>query len=51
MKKQLIFSLAIICSLILGSCATSNEVGGGHLLQKRKYNKGFYWNNNSGIKD
>jgi uncharacterized membrane protein YqaE (UPF0057 family) len=51
MKNNLIFCLSIICSLILGSCATSNEVSGGGMLQKRKYNKGFYWNKNSNLKE
>jgi cobalamin biosynthesis Mg chelatase CobN len=46
MKIRLILSAAVLGTLILGSCGTSNEVVGGGILQKRKYNKGFYWNRN-----
>jgi cobalamin biosynthesis Mg chelatase CobN len=51
MKMRVILSAAILGSLILGSCGTSNDVVGGGFLQKRKYNKGFYWNrnNNTGV--
>lgn len=44
MKNRLIFSLSILTAMVLGSCATSNEVSNGGLMQKRKYNKGIYWN-------
>lgn len=50
MKTKLIFSLSILTALVLGSCATSNEVTNGGLLQKRKFNKGVYFNGNSNIK-
>lgn len=51
MKMRLILSAAVLGTLILGSCGTSNEVVGGGILQKRKYTKGYNvsWNkNNSG---
>jgi uncharacterized membrane protein YqaE (UPF0057 family) len=50
MKMRVILSAAILGSLILGSCRSSNEVVGGG-IQKRKYNKGFYWNRNANTKD
>lgn len=51
MKTKFIFNLTILIGLILGSCASSNQVGGGGILQKRKYNKGFYWNRSSNLKN
>jgi uncharacterized membrane protein YqaE (UPF0057 family) len=51
MKMRLILSAAVLGTLILGSCGTSNDVVGGGILQKRKYNKGFYWNRNANAKD
>ncbi len=51
MKMRLILSAAVLGTLILGSCGTSNDVVGGGILQKRKYNKGFYWNRNVNTKD
>lgn len=39
-----LFGLIAGVALIISSCATSNEVNGGGIFQKRKYNKGFYWN-------
>lgn len=51
MRIKLIFSLTVITAMILGSCATSNEVAGGGIFQKRKYNDGFYWNRNSNLKE
>ena len=39
-----LLGLAAAAMLVLGSCATSNEVNGGGVFQKRKYTKGFYWN-------
>ncbi len=39
-----LLGLAAAAMLLLGSCATSNEVNGGGIFQKRKYTKGFYWN-------
>lgn len=44
MKIKIIFSLSIIAALVLGSCGSSNNVVGGGLIQKRKFNKGFYLN-------
>jgi uncharacterized membrane protein YqaE (UPF0057 family) len=51
MKMRLILSAAVLGTLILGSCGTSNDVVGGGIFQKRKYNKGFYWNRNANTKD
>lgn len=51
MKMRVILSVAVLGTLILGSCGTSNDVVGGGFLQKRKYNKGFYWNRNVNTKD
>ena len=51
MKINLIFSLSILSALILNSCSTSNEVVGGGIFQKRKYNNGFYWNKSSNLKE
>lgn len=39
-----LLGLAAAAMLVLGSCATSNEVNGGGIFQKRKYTRGFYWN-------
>ena len=50
MKIRLMLSLSLIVTLILGSCAGSNEVTGGTFLQKRKYTKGIYFKNNGDIK-
>ena len=36
-----LLGLAAAAMLVLGSCATSNEVNGGGVFQKRKYTKGF----------
>jgi hypothetical protein len=44
MKMKSLLGLAAAAMLVLGSCATSNEVNGGGVFQKRKYTKGFYWN-------
>lgn len=44
MKIKFIFSLTVITALLLGSCGSSNNVVGGGLIQKRKFNKGFYLN-------
>jgi hypothetical protein len=44
MKMKSLLGLAAAAMLLLGSCATSNEVNGGGIFQKRKYTKGFYWN-------
>ena len=50
MKTNFIFSLSILTALVLGSCAASNEVTNGGMLQKRKFNKGVYWNGNANVK-
>lgn len=42
-----LFGMIAGAVLLLSSCATSNEVNGGGIFQKRKYNKGFYWNKSS----
>lgn len=47
MKIKPLFGLIAGAILILSSCATSNEVNGGGIFQKRKYNKGFYCNRNT----
>jgi uncharacterized membrane protein YqaE (UPF0057 family) len=49
MKIRLMLSLSLIVTLILGSCASSNEVTGGTFLQKRKYTKGVYFKNNGDL--
>jgi uncharacterized membrane protein YqaE (UPF0057 family) len=49
MKIKLMLSLSLIVTLILGSCASSNEVTGGTFLQKRKYTKGVYFKNNGDL--
>lgn len=46
-----ILSLTILTVLLVSSCGTSNEVTNGGLFQKRKYNKGFYWNRGSNLKN
>jgi uncharacterized membrane protein YqaE (UPF0057 family) len=49
MKIRLMLILSLIVTLILGSCASSNEVTGGTFLQKRKYTKGIYFKNNGDL--
>jgi uncharacterized membrane protein YqaE (UPF0057 family) len=44
MKYSIILGFSILASLLLGACASSNEVAGNGLIQKRKYNKGWYLN-------
>lgn len=39
-----IFGILVGAILILSSCATTNDVIGGGIFQKRKYNSGFYFN-------
>ncbi|MEY3237033.1 MAG: hypothetical protein RI883_1134 [Bacteroidota bacterium] len=51
MKTNAIIFLTLLSTLILGSCSTSNEVVGGGIFQKRKYNDGVYWNRNSNLKE
>ena len=43
MKMKLFLGLIAGLTLMVSSCATSNEVNGGGVFQKRKYTKGFYW--------
>ena len=43
MKKILPIVAIAAMAAIVTSCSTSNDVVGG-VFQKRKYNKGFYWN-------
>lgn len=38
--------IALIGVFVISSCATSNDVVSGHLITKRKYNKGFHLNLN-----
>ncbi len=49
MKKTIYLSSALVI-LILGSCATPNEVTNGRFLQKRKYTSGFNINTNGKYK-
>lgn len=50
MKIKLMLSASLIATLILGSCASSNEVTGGGFLQKRKYTNGVYFKGNGNLK-
>lgn len=50
MKIRLMIGLSLAITLILGSCASSNEVTGGGFLQKRKYTNGVYFKNNGNLK-
>lgn len=50
MKARLIFSGVIGLALILGSCGSSNSVVSNGLIQKRKYNKGFFMKSNGQFK-
>ncbi len=50
MKKLIFFSSIALGSLILGSCASSNEVVGGSIIQKRKYTGGVYWDRSQKLK-
>ena len=43
MKKLVFFGTIALGGLLLGSCASSNEVVGGGIIQKRKYTGGVYW--------
>lgn len=44
MNKLLFAQIAVITSLILSSCGTSNQVVSNKLISKRKYTKGFFIN-------
>lgn len=50
MKARFIFSGLVGLALILGSCGTSNSVVSNGLIQKRKYNKGFFLKSNGQFK-
>lgn len=50
MKAKLIFSGVVGLALILGSCGSSNSVVSNGLIQKRKYNKGFFLKSNGQFK-
>lgn len=50
MKKWLSLNLMIASVLILGACATSNDVVSNRLISKRKYEKGFHINKKSHLK-
>lgn len=50
MKARLIFSGVVGLALILGSCGSSNSVVSNGLIQKRKYNKGFFMKSNGQFK-
>ncbi len=40
MKRSILF--AFLSGIVLSACHVSQEVNDGHLIQKRKYNQGFY---------
>jgi uncharacterized membrane protein YqaE (UPF0057 family) len=50
MKAKIIFSGLVGLALILGSCGSSNSVVSSGLIQKRKYNKGFFLKSNGQFK-
>ena len=50
MKKFTIINLFLAFVLILGSCATNNNVVSNRLISKRKYTKGFHINKKSHLK-
>lgn len=50
MKAKIIFSGLVGMALILGSCGSSNSVVSNGLIQKRKYNKGFFLKSNGQFK-
>jgi len=50
MKHSIIIISAFLLSLFISSCSTSKVVGGG-FLQKRKYNKGFFVQKKSTVKN
>jgi TM2 domain-containing membrane protein YozV len=50
MKKLKLLSGIIIASIILASCSTSDKVVSNNLIQKRKYNKGFYLSTKGNVK-
>lgn len=50
MKIKFLVSLSLIATLILGSCANSNQVTNGGFLQKRKYTSGIYFKSKGTLK-
>lgn len=50
MKKLKLLSGIIVASIILVSCSTSDKVVSNNLIQKRKYNKGFYLSTKGNVK-
>ena len=50
MKNFKLYIGLLISSLILISCGTPNQVTNGKMIQKRKYNKGFFINSKLSLK-
>lgn len=50
MKQFKFFAVALLGTLVLGACSTSNEVVGGGIFQKRKYTGGVYWDRTERVK-
>lgn len=50
MKQFKFIAVALLGTLVLGACSTSNEVAGGGIFQKRKYTGGVYWDRTERVK-
>jgi uncharacterized membrane protein YqaE (UPF0057 family) len=50
MKQFKLLAVALLGTLVLGACSTSNEVVGGGIFQKRKYTGGVYWDRTERVK-
>jgi uncharacterized membrane protein YqaE (UPF0057 family) len=50
MKQFKFIAVALLGTLVLGACSTSNEVVGGGIFQKRKYTGGVYWDRTERVK-
>lgn len=50
MKQFKFIAVALLGSLVLGACSTSNQVVGGGIFQKRKYTGGVYWDRTERVK-
>lgn len=50
MKHLKLMAVALLGTLVLGACSTSNEVVGGGIFQKRKYTGGVYWDRTERVK-
>lgn len=50
MKQFKLMAVALLGTLVLGACSTSNEVVGGGIFQKRKYTGGVYWDRTEKVK-